>query len=72
MTVVEFLNLYQILGEEIYSTIWLCRILMHGGDRRSFQKYLKHFVGYAELSDVPESDMTDTTVRAQNGRNTSI
>ena len=38
------------------------RILMHGGDRRSLQRNLKRSVGYAELSGVLESDMSDTTV----------
>ena len=45
-----------------YAEYRICRILIHGEDRRFFQRYLKHFVGYAELSDIPESDMPDTTV----------
>ena len=35
---------------------------MHGEDRRSFQRYLKHSVGYAEILDIPESDRSDTNV----------
>ena len=45
-----------------YAEYRICRILIHGEDRRFFQRYLKHFVGYAELSDIPESDIPDTTV----------
>ena len=46
--------------------------LLYGGDRRFFQRYLKHFVGYADLSDIPESDMPDTTVFRTCGYNNLI
>ena len=29
-----------------YAEYRICRILIHGGDSRFFQRYLKHFVGY--------------------------
>ena len=45
-----------------YAENQIRRILMHGGNRRSFQRYLKHSVGYTESSNIPESDMPDTTV----------